>query len=180
MVGAALPEAIVGLLLVFFLPGYTLTKATFPEWRLRGPAAILRLIETLTLSLVLSVVLTVVVGYALLSTAPGGFQSFWTDPVLEAALAGVAAVGFVAGWVRGGYRREPPPRPAPEAPTGEDGAWELTRELEELGRQERRLNHLLRTQGSNPKDRIRLEEELGDLRARRDALQRRREGEYAS
>lgn len=177
MVGANLAESIAGILLVFFVPGYTLTKATFPEWRVRGSTAGLRLLETVSLAFVLSVVLTVVVGYGLLRVAPAGFQADWSDPVLEAALAGIAVVGFVAGWLRGAYAREPPASPVEEG-AGEEGAWELARELERLGREERRLTHRLRTLSGNPTEQTRLREELGEVNARREELQRHREGEY--
>jgi Protein of unknown function (DUF1616) len=180
MVGANLPEAVAGLLLLFFVPGYTWTKATFPEWRLRGPEALLRLLETVTLAIVLSVVVTVLVGYVLLATAPGGFQAYWTDPVLEAVLGGLAAVGFAVGWYRGAYRREPPAPPPADTGTGEQGAWELTRELDRLGREERRLNHLLRTQTDDPGEVRRVRDELDRVKALRTELQRRREAEYGS
>ncbi len=180
MVGANLAEEAAGLLLVFFVPGYTLTKATFPEWRLRGSDALLRLLETVTLALVLSVVLTLLVGYALLAAAPGGFQAYWSDPLLEACLAGIAAVGFAFGWVRGAYRREPPPDPASEGEAGEDRAWELTRELERLGREERRLSHLLRTLGNDPAATGQFREELDHVRSMRAELQERREAEYGT
>jgi hypothetical protein len=179
MVGANLLEIIAGTLLVFFVPGYTITRALFPEWRLRGPNAYLRLLETVALALVTSVVLTVLVGYLLLAAAPGGFQAYWSDPVLEVSLAGVALVGFVAGWVRGAYRREPPPSPTFADESGEEGAWELTRELERLGREERRLNHALRT-SKDAGDEGRLRDELAQVRAERDQLRERREAEYAS
>ncbi|MGA8303254.1 MAG: DUF1616 domain-containing protein [Thermoplasmata archaeon] len=179
MVGANLPEVIAGALLVFFLPGYTVTRALFPEWRLRGPGAYLRWLETVALALVTSVVLTVLVGYVLLAAAPGGFQAYWTDPVLEVSLSGVALVAFTAGWVRGAYRREPPPSPAVAEESGEEGAWELTRELERLGREERRLAHALRT-SKGPGDEERLRDELARVRAERDHLRERREAEYAS
>jgi hypothetical protein len=180
MVGANLPEAFAGLLLVFFLPGYALAKASFPEWRIRGRSGLLRLVETVTLAFVLSIALTVLLGYALLVAAPGGFQAYWTDPVLEVALAGVTAVGFVAGWVRGAYRREPPVSPAAGAEPGEEGAWELTRELEEIGREERRLTHALRTRTATPAEERRLREDLERLQERRDLLGERREAEYAT
>jgi hypothetical protein len=180
MVGADLPQAIAGVLLVFFVPGYAVTKAMFPEWRIRGAEAPLRLVETVTLAFVLSVVLTVLVGYALLTAAPGGFQAYWSDPVLEAALAGAAAIGFVAGWVRGAYRREPPQVSRIESGAGEDGAWELTRELERLGREERRLNHILRNQGHDPAEQLRLREELDRVKTRREQLRERREVDYAA
>jgi uncharacterized membrane protein len=175
---ASYPEVAVGFLLVFFVPGYALTKATFPEWRIRGPEAPLRLIETFSLALILSVALTVLVGYALLAAAPGGFQAYWTDPVLEAVLAGVAAIAFVAGWTQGAYRREPPAT-RPEEP-GESGAWEVSRELERIGREERRIAHQLRVRADDPVESERLRADLGRLAAEKAELQRRREAEYAT
>lgn len=174
------PELVAGFLLVFFLPGYALTKATFPEWRLRGPDAILRFLETVTLAFVLSVTLTVLAGYALLAAAPGGFQAYWTDPVLEAVLAGIAAIAFVAGGLRGAYRHEPPPaRARPDAP-GDSGAGEVTRELDRIGREERRLAHELRVRGSDPAEGERLRAALARLETQRTELQRQREEEYAT
>jgi hypothetical protein len=180
MAGASYPEAFAGLVLVFFLPGYLLTRATFPEWRLRGREAFLRLLETLTLGFVLSVVLTVLVGTLLLLT-PGGFQAYWSDPVLESVLAAIALVAFVAGWFRGAYHRETPPAPVPGAGgSGEAGAWELSRQLEALGREERRLRHALRVGGQPANETARLEAQLVELESRREALRREREAEYAT
>ena len=175
-VGSA-AEAAAGLLLVFFVPGYAVTRATFPEWRVAGPTGARRLLEMVTLSFVLSVVLTVLVGYLLLVAAPGGFQAYWTDPVLEAALAGLALVGFGVAFARGAFARIPPAPPAPEPLGGAEGAWELTRELDRLQRDERRLEHALRV--SPDTDTPRLQDELRALRARREALTRRREAQYA-
>ena len=107
-------EVVVGTPLLFFVPGYTVTKAIFPEWRVRGELAFRRLLEISTLGFVLSVVLTVLVGELLLAASPGGFQASWSDPVLESILAGVALVAFVAGFVRGGYARVPPASQAAE------------------------------------------------------------------
>ncbi|HTW40342.1 MAG TPA: DUF1616 domain-containing protein [Thermoplasmata archaeon] len=179
MAGASYPEAFVGLLLVFFLPGYTIVKATFPEWRIRGRAAYLRFLEIVTLALVLSVVLTVLVGSLLLLT-PAGFQAYWTDPVLEVVLAAVAFLALLVGWLRGAYRREPPPAPEPSADDSEEGAWELSRELEAIGREERRLRHVLRVGSHDDNETARLNAELARLESRRDELRREREAEYAS
>ena len=85
-----------------------MTKAIFPEWRVRGPTATLRLLEITTLSFVTSLVLAVLVGYFLLVAGPNGFQAYWSDPILEAVLAGIAAIAFGLGWYRGAYRRTPP------------------------------------------------------------------------
>jgi hypothetical protein len=179
MAGASLPEAIAGLLLVFFVPGYAIARATFPEWRIRGREALLRLLETVTLAFVLSVVLTVLVGSALLLT-PAGFQAYWTAPVLEVVLAAIAAVGFAAAWLRGAFLAAPPAPSVNEAGAGDEGAWELTVQLEEIGREERRIRHSLRVDRPAPAEAARLEAELADLETRRNELRQKREAEYAT
>ncbi|MCI4366082.1 MAG: DUF1616 domain-containing protein, partial [Thermoplasmata archaeon] len=140
MTAANLGEAAAGLLLVFFLPGYTTTRALFPEWRLRGSEAWRRGVETVTLGFVISIGWTVVIAYLLLEGGPSGFAASWTDPALEAALALVTVIAFLVGWWEGAYARVPPQRTVSSDPGGE-GAWELTRRLEDLGREERRLEH---------------------------------------
>jgi hypothetical protein len=175
------PESIVGFLLLFFVPGYAITKALFPEWRVRGALALRRAVEVVTLSFVLSVVLTVLAGYVLLSGAPSGFQAGWSDPVLEAGLAGVTGVAFVAGWLEGAYRRTPPApsRWALGPSRGEEGAWSLSRELGRLSQEERRLAHALRQASATSQDAHDLSARLARVRAEREALVRQREEEYA-
>ncbi|HYB78236.1 MAG TPA: DUF1616 domain-containing protein [Thermoplasmata archaeon] len=175
----SLGAAVVGGLLLFFLPGYAVTKALFPEWRLRGPDGPRRAVETLTLSFVTSIGLTVVVGFGILDLAPGGFSAAWSDPVLEGALAAVAAVAFVASVLRGAWSREAPRVRVAPGP-GEEGAWELSRELERLARDERRLQHALRSAGSSSTEGARISAELESVRAERDALRKQREDQYAS
>jgi len=179
MTVVSIAEGIVGGLLLFFVPGYAVAKALFPEWRVRGPEGTRRLLELLTLSFVTSVGLTVVVGFGILSLATGGFAAAWSDPLLEAALAAVALLGFAVAIARGAFARTPPTVPAgPEVP-GEEGAWELSRDLERLARDERRLRHALRVSALSPSDTARLTGELDSVRAERDALRRKREEEYA-
>jgi Protein of unknown function (DUF1616) len=172
-------EVAVGLPLLFFVPGYTVTKALFPEWRVRGTLRWRRLLEITTLGFVLSVVLTVLVGGLLLAASPSGFQASWSDPEVEAILGGIALVGFVGGWVRGAYSREPPTAPVPEEEPGGEGAWELRARLDELAREERRLRHQLRTGGVSGTERSTLEGEIDRLRAEQESLARAREAEYA-
>lgn len=180
MTAFAVAEGVAGGLLLFFVPGYFVTKAVFAEWRIRGGEAVRRLVEVVTLSFVTSIVLAVVVGYGLLSLAPGGFAAAWSDPVLEAVLAGVALVAFAAGVARGAFSRTPPPAPRKDGSEGEEGAWELSRELERLGRDERRLEHALRASGSDDAHRSEITAELESVRSEREALRRRREEEYAT
>ncbi len=172
-------EAAAGLLLVFFVPGYAITKALFPEWRIRGTGALRRLVEVVTLSFVLSVVLTVLIGYFELTFAPGGFRAYWTDPVLEVSLLAVTLIAFVLGLGRGAYRREPPTRAPPVVPAGEEGAFELTRQLDLLGREERRVRHDLRVAPSGAPEKDRLRARLEELAREAEELERRREAEFA-
>lgn len=178
---ASVPESIAGFLLVFFVPGYAVTKATFPEWRIRGSSALRRLVEVTTASFVLSIVLTVVVGYLLLTTGPSGFQASWSDPLLETCLAAVALVAFAVGWMRGAYRREPPEAPQGlETYASEEGAWELSRQLDRLQREEQRVLRELGVSERNAADRTALTARLEELRAERAELGRKRETDYAN
>jgi uncharacterized protein DUF1616 len=173
-------EAVGGALLLFFAPGYAVTKSLFPEWRVRGRERTRRLLEVVTLSFVTSIGLTVVVGYGILSLAPGGFAAAWSDPVLEAVLAAVMVVGFAVALGRGAFAATPPKAPPTPAGEGEEGAWELSRELERLGRDERRLQHALRVSTLTNAETARLTEELDSVRAERESLRRRREEEYVT
>lgn len=172
-------EVAVGVPLLFFVPGYTVAKALFPEWRVRGALRWRRLLELATLAFVLSVVLTVLVGALLLAAAPGGFQASWSDPQLEAVLAGVALVGLIAGWMRGAYAREPPEVRGPEEDPGGEGAEALRARLDALAREERRLRHRLRVGGVSGTERTVLEGEIERLRTEQASLGRAREAEYA-
>lgn len=172
-------ETVVGGLLVFVLPGLAVSRALFPEWPLTGPLALRRWVELLTLAFVLSVVLTVLVGYFLLVGAPGGFRAAWSDPVLEEALAAITVVAVVFGYFRGAYRRGPPVPTRAVPPAPEEGAFELTRRLDRLNREERRIRHALRTGTKDEGERHRLAARLEELRAEGADLARQREAEYA-
>jgi Protein of unknown function (DUF1616) len=178
-VSTAAWEVAVGLPLLFFVPGYTVAKALFPEWRVRGSLRWWRLLEIATLAFVLSVVLTVLVGGLLLAASPSGFQASWSDPEVESILGGLALVAFVAGWVRGAYAREPPTVRGPEPDPGGEGAWEIREHLDELAREERRLRHRLRAGGVSGTERTALEGEIERVRTEQESLGRAREAEYA-
>jgi hypothetical protein len=178
-VSASPPEIFAGLVLVFGLPGYAVTKATFPEWRLRGPEALLRVVEIGTLSLVLSVTVTILVGFVLGNLPGNFFQAGWSDPLLEAILTAISGVGLVVAYLRGGFSKLPPAGPVPEASPGEEEPMNLLRRLEENQRQARRLQHSLRQLKADDPVRARLEAELADIQQRSQQLRARREAEYA-
>src|SRR5690349_781148 len=125
-------QSVLGFLLVFFVPGFLVTKATFPEWRARGSDRLLRLIEYFSLGLVLSVALTILVGFGLLNLSPSRFQANWSDPVLEAILAGISVVAFGVGVLRRAWSPDPPAGPVLEEAPGTGGEWELLRAVERL------------------------------------------------
>lgn len=173
-------EVAAGLLLVFFLPGYAVTKATFPEWRIRGPDPLRRVVEVFSVSFVLSVVLTILAGYALLSIAPGGFSAYWSAPSLEILLVGITALGLAVAAVRGGFAREPPiARRVPGVPFSEEGAFELMVELDRIDRAARRLERKLRRDDLGADEAASMRSELDRLRTTGDRLRRDREASYA-
>lgn len=170
----AAAEDIIGLLLVFVLPGYALTKATFPEWRLRGATAALRAVEVLALSLVLSVVTTILVGFVLANGPGPGFSASWSDPLLEVGLAAITLVALAVGAARGAYARIPPTARPLEPSPGSDDGWALVVRLETIDRERRRAQHQLRRSSGAEVDRWRnviaeLDREATTLRTRREA-----------
>ncbi len=181
MEALALAEAVAGGALVFFVPGFTVAKALFPERRVAGPDGVRWAIELAALGLVLSVVLTIVLGYGLLAAAPGGFSASWSDPQLEVALTAVAVLALVVGLFEGAYRRRPPlPRPREEGPEDDD-PWELDRKLDRLQRErltlQRELARRAAAEGATTApERERLEaivaEEATLRRAREEAYER--------
>lgn len=176
---ASPPEILAGVLLVFALPGYGITKATFPEWRLRGANALLRAVEVGTLSLVLSVTVTILVGFVLGNLPGSFFQAGWSDPLLEAILAAISAVGLTIGVLRGGFSKVPPAAPALEPSAGEEDPMALIRALEANQRHARRLEHALRQLKPDDPQRSRLENELADTQRKSQELRASREAEYA-
>lgn len=175
----AVLESIAVGLLVFWLPGYAVSRATFPEWRVLRPWDPIRLLETIAFSFVLSVGLTVLVGFGLLTASPTGFQAYWTDPVLEAVLAAVTAGAGLVAWWRGAFSRSPPPVAAPSEPESPSDAWALMVELDRLQREERRLEHRRRRLPAQSPEGEQVEAELVRLREARTDLERHREAEYA-
>ena len=172
----SIPEAFLGGALLFFVPGFTLARAAFPRLRLRGPDGLRGALETITLAFTLSVVLTVLVGFLLLRVAPGGFLANWSDPLLEACLGAIAVVALAVGLLEGGYACTLPPPPAREP--GSEGPWELTRELDRLGAEERRLVRQLSNPRLDSEVPDELKERLDEVRSERRALQEHREAEY--
>ncbi|HZY92814.1 MAG TPA: hypothetical protein VFG07_08640 [Thermoplasmata archaeon] len=167
-----------GLLLVFVLPGFTLAKAVFPEWRVRGRDAAMVAVQLLALSLVTSVAITILVGFALLVLPGQGFAASWSDPVLEGILVGVAVAGLVVGLVRGAYSHVPPVARALEPSPGADDGWQLVERLHSVDRERRRLAHRLRVDPPSPEEAVRQREVLEALDREAAALRHQRESEY--
>lgn len=175
----AVGEAVAGGAILFFVPGFAVAKAVFPDRRVAGADGVRWGLELVALAFVLSVVLTVTVGYVLLAGVPGGFSASWSDPLLEAVLAAIALVAVVAGWLEGAYARTPPAAPYPEAEPGGDGAWETGVRLDRLQRDRLSLEgEIRRTPASDAEATARLRSRLDRVAEEEEALRRRREAEY--
>lgn len=97
---------LLGLILVFFAPGFALLHALFPGRRYYGP---FHPFAMPALSVVMSVAITVLVG-SILGFLPGGiggkgwFQGAQTGaPILELTLAGLTVALLAVGWWRGAF-----------------------------------------------------------------------------
>ncbi|MGA7924344.1 MAG: DUF1616 domain-containing protein, partial [Thermoplasmata archaeon] len=95
-------EAALALGLIYLIPGFAVSRAVFPEWRFRGPLGLQRVVETVALSLTLSVALVVLIGFILSSTSVG-FSASWSDPFLELVLVVVTILALVVAALRGAF-----------------------------------------------------------------------------
>lgn len=138
-------QAIAGLFILFFVPGYTLTIALFPR---KGELdKEYDLLYKIALGIGMSIVLTILTGFALNSlgtyqTESGAVMGYVQAPYILAAIIGQSLFYFVIGWYRGGYpfmgkihpslTRVPKPEPGMiELPPGKEKYLDL---LEKLGK----------------------------------------------
>jgi hypothetical protein len=133
---SGLIQVLLGIAVVFFLPGYTLISLLFPRKGELDPDY--DIVYRVALGMGLSIVIAIFVGFGLnaISTETEGYVS---PGPLWISLLSFTVVFFVAGWYRGAYPwlgllheglyRTPAPRRAP----GEKTA------LIRFGREERRL-----------------------------------------
>lgn len=168
-------EAILGGFLILAAPGLAWSRALFPEWRIAGPQAYLRAVETASMAVVVSLSLTIVVGFGLTFNTNGSFPASWSDPLLEAILAAIAVVGAVLAWARGGFSRVPPPAPALEPAPGADSPEELLRDLARLQAESRRLRHALRRGGISENQAASVRGQLAETDRSIEELKSRRE-----
>jgi hypothetical protein len=171
--------AVGGIILIFFLPGFGLTRALFPEQRVFRPRSLRTLVEQLTLSVFASLVLTVLVGFAWLGTSTG-FEAAPSNPLVELTLAAVTVVALAAATLRGSFSRNPPRAPHPSEELGHERPLELVRALDDLAREERRLRHRLRSVEADSREHATVTAELESVRGEASRLKARREAEYAS
>jgi hypothetical protein len=99
-------SVLLGILLIFFAPGFALLHALFPGRKYFGP---FHPFAMPAMSAVMSVAITVVVG-TILGLLPGGiggkgwFQGAQTGaPILELSLASIALIAFIVAWSRGAF-----------------------------------------------------------------------------
>ncbi|HEV2166420.1 MAG TPA: DUF1616 domain-containing protein [Thermoplasmata archaeon] len=171
-------EIVAGLLLVFFLPGFAITRALFPERRVFRPLSWKNLLEQLTSSVVLSVALTILVGFVWLGTSTG-VQANWSDPLEEATLGAVAAVALGIAVARGGFSVLPPKSAPLEPQGGHSDPVEVVHRLDLLAREERTLTHRIRVVGSRSDAAQPLVQELERVQGEAARLRAEREEEYA-
>jgi hypothetical protein len=152
---------ILGLLLIFVLPGTMLIKAMFPrkgelDEEYNG-------LYVITLGMATSICVTILVGFVLGSLPlRSNDKGYFDTPYIVASLVLVTVVFFVIGWWRGAYpwlglldkRFARFPMPA-EAPTGTKRHDELLAEIETLTKRrdalKREVKDMLRRERSHPK-----------------------------
>jgi hypothetical protein len=87
-----------GLLLIFFFPGFTLMRMLFP--RAEELDTEMGLLFQIVIGAVMSVVISVLMGFVLGSPVLKGF----TEVNIWLALGGLSLIFFIGGWWRGSYQ----------------------------------------------------------------------------
>ena len=91
-------QIIMGLLLIFFLPGFTLMRMLFP--RAEELDTEMGLLFQMVIGAVMSVVISVLIGFLLGNPLLQGFTAL----NLWLALSGLSVAFFIYGWWRGAYQ----------------------------------------------------------------------------
>ncbi len=91
-------QIIMGLLLIFFLPGFTLMRMLFP--RAEELDTEMGLLFQMVIGAVMSVVISVLIGFLLGNPILQGFTAL----NLWLALSGLSVAFFIYGWWRGAYQ----------------------------------------------------------------------------
>lgn len=96
-------QAILGLLMVFFMPGYLLMNAVFPRKGSLDPD--LDLLYRLVFGIGLSMVLAILVSFGLnvLGVNPETGLGYIDAPYLWLSFSVISLVFFIIGWYRGAY-----------------------------------------------------------------------------
>ena len=98
-------RAVFGVILVIFLPGYTLVQATFPR---KGELdSEFDTMYRITLGVAMSICIVILTGFILgnpkLGTVPGSDMGFFQAKYITACLLLFSLIFFVYGWYRGAY-----------------------------------------------------------------------------
>ncbi len=182
---------ILGILLIFVLPGTMLIKAMFPrpgelDEEYNG-------IYVLALGMATSICLTILVGFVLGSLPVKDDGTGWFDaPLITGSLVALTIIFFAIGWWRGAYpwmglvhpkmARFPLPAEAPRGTKRDDElaarVEELTKEHDRLKREVKDLLRRERTHGRKmakhyKERREEAEEELAEVREELDAAKER-------
>jgi hypothetical protein len=197
-------QIILGLVLIFFLPGYLLVKALFPGRNELDQEY--NLIYEIGLGMGLSIVIAILDGFLLGSLqqvvgfriVDGVEKGYFDTPYIVSSLLAICLLLFAAGWYRGAFpwmgRLHPSLTrvPASEGPRARKERldnlikelWDLSRERERLRKEVRDFEHKSRAHGASMKVhyRKRLEESrrrLDEVDRKMKALEDRRAEELA-
>jgi hypothetical protein len=172
---SGLLQIVAGVLLVFFLPGYTLVNLLFPRKGELDPEY--DVVYRSALGMGLSIVIAIIVGFGLnaISTEEQGYV---TSGPLWGLLVGITAVFIVLGWYRGAYPSAGYIHPSLYRPVGvkgvvRDGRSEFQRKrtIERLVYERESLlldlaSYEDRTSTSNPQRRTYYRQRMEQARAR--------------
>jgi len=139
---------ILGILLIFFLPGFMLIKSLFPGSKDLDKEY--NMLYVITLGMAMSIVITILSGFVLGSIPPDSSgKGYFRSPFIEINLVVITVILFFVAWYRGGFPimgklhpsllRVPKSEKAQFKKSSDERVDELVLEFKELARRRERL-----------------------------------------
>lgn len=139
---------ILGILLIFFLPGFMLIKSLFPGSKDLDKEY--NMLYVITLGMAMSIVITILSGFVLGSIPPDSSGiGYFRSPFIEINLVVITVILFFVAWYRGGFPimgklhpsllRVPKSEKAQFKKSSDERVDELVLEFKELARRRERL-----------------------------------------
>jgi hypothetical protein len=170
-------RVIVSIFIIFFLPGFFLVQALFPQRNELDEEY--DLMYRIILGIVLSIVITTLDGFILGSIGinPATGKGYWDTPYIFGSLIGISIVLFIIGWYRGAYpllgRGVKTEAPLEIPKNDRDEFYKNMDQLKKLQKQLDKYNHLLLEGLEDDKEKEKIKTKISEISKKIDEIEKK-------